>query len=399
MKNREFKKMLVATMVGTMTMSMAAGCANQSDSKSAKADTSIVKQERTNKKSIDLDTEDEVEQSAKGIGSSDLSLGNTDDTVSDQKNEDPAENSADNDTSEKEVVYTIALNNKDADAQATKAAKKAASSNVQTTSSSVKKNTTTSNTTVKKNEDKKTEIVNTGSTKKDEDSKPSDIKKDDTSKDDSKVEDTKKDDTSKKDDKKDDTSKKDDKKDDSKKDETSKDDDKKDDSKVDEDKKDDSKKDETGSETPSKPETPDQPETPSKPETPDQPETPSKPETPDQPETPSKPETPDQPETPSKPEQHVHHWVSVAEKGHYDTVVITPEYEEPVWGTGYVFPDGYTCTTPDEAVDHSVDTGLGYRTGTVQIGSIHHNAVTKQVYVKDADGYEYCDGCNEILHK
>ena len=326
MKNREFKKMLVATMVGTMTMSMAAGCANQSDSKSAKADTSTVKQERTNKKSIDLDTEDEVEQSAKGIGSPDLSLGNTDDTVSDQKNEDPAENSADNDTSEKEVVYTIALNNKDADAQATKAAKKAASSNVQTTSSSVKKNTTTSNTTVKKNEDKKTEIVNTGSTKKDEDSKPSDIKKDDTSKDDSKVEDTKKDDTSKKDDKKDDTSKKDDK-------------------------KDDSKKDETGS------------------------------------------------ETPSKPEQHVHHWVSVAEKGHYDTVVITPEYEEPVWGTGYVFPDGYTCTTPDEAVDHSVDTGLGYRTGTVQIGSIHHNAVTKQVYVKDADGYEYCDGCNEILHK
>ena len=318
MKNREFKKMLVATMVGTMTMSMAAGCANQSDSKSAKADTSTVKQERTNKKSIDLDTEDEVEQSAKGIGSPDLSLGNTDDTVSDQKNEDPAENSADNDTSEKEVVYTIALNNKDADAQATKAAKKAASSNVQTTSSSVKKNTTTSNTTVKKNEDKKTEIVNTGSTKKDEDSKPSDIKKDDTSKDDSKV---------------------------------------------DEDKKDDSKKDETGSETP------------------------------------SKPETPDQPETPSKPEQHVHHWVPVAEKGHYDTVVITPEYEEPVWGTGYVFPDGYTCTTPDEAVDHSVDTGLGYRTGTVQIGSIHHNAVTKQVYVKDADGYEYCDGCNEILHK
>ena len=349
MKNREFKKMLVATMVGTMTMSMVAGCANQSDSKSAKADTSTVKQERTNKKSIDLDTEDEVEQSAKGIGSPDLSLGNTDDTVSDQKNEDPAENSVDNDTSEKEVVYTIALNNKDADAQATKAAKKAASSNVQTTSSSVKKNTTTSNTTVKKNEDKKTEIVNTGSTKKDEDSKPSDIKKDDTSKDDSKVEDTKKDDTSKKDD--------------SKKDETSKDDNKKDDSKVDEDKKDDSKKDETGSETP------------------------------------SQPEPPDQPETPSQPEQHVHHWVSVAEKGHYDTVVITPEYEEPVWGTGYVFPDGYTCTTPDEAVDHSVDTGLGYRTGTVQIGSIHHNAVTKQVYVKDADGYEYCDGCNEILHK
>ena len=103
---------------------MVAGCANQSDSKSAKADTSTVKQERTNKKSIDLDTEDEVEQSAKGIGSPDLSLGNTDDTVSDQKNEDPAENSVDNDTSEKEVVYTIALNNKDADAQATKAAKR-----------------------------------------------------------------------------------------------------------------------------------------------------------------------------------------------------------------------------------------------------------------------------------
>ena len=343
MKNREFKKMLVATMVGTMTMSMAAGCANQSDSKSAKADTSTVKQERTNKKSIDLDTEDEVEQSAKGIGSPDLSLGNTDDTVSDQKNEDPAENSVDNDTSEKEVVYTIALNNKDADAQATKAAKKAASSNVQTTSSSVKKNTTTSNTTVKKDE--------TGS---ETPSKPETPDQPETP---SKPETPDQPETPSKPETPDQP------------------------------------------ETPSKPETPDQPETPSKPETPDQPETPSKPETPDQPETPSKPETPDQPETPSKPEQHVHHWVSVAEKGHYDTVVITPEYEEPVWGTGYVFPDGYTCTTPDEAVDHSVDTGLGYRTGTVQIGSIHHNAVTKQVYVKDADGYEYCDGCNEILHK
>lgn len=78
---------------------------------------------------------------------------------------------------------------------------------------------------------------------------------------------------------------------------------------------------------------------------------------------------------------HEHDWVKVPAKGHYETVVVKETYDEPIYGTGYVFSDGYTCTTPDEAVDHSVDTGLGYRAGTVQIGTKHHDAVTQQVWI------------------
>lgn len=76
---------------------------------------------------------------------------------------------------------------------------------------------------------------------------------------------------------------------------------------------------------------------------------------------------------------HPHNWVTVPAKGHYETKVISAAYDEPMYGPGYIFSDGYTCTTAEEAGDHSVDTRLGYRTGTVQIGTTHHDAVTKQV--------------------
>lgn len=53
----------------------------------------------------------------------------------------------------------------------------------------------------------------------------------------------------------------------------------------------------------------------------------------------------------------------------------------------------FLCLTPDEAVDHSVDSGLGYRTGQVQNGTKHHNAETQQVWVQDSAAYQYCSGC------
>ena len=95
---------------------------------------------------------------------------------------------------------------------------------------------------------------------------------------------------------------------------------------------------------------------------------------------------------PAKP-VHTHTWVTQPATGHYITKTIKEAYDEPIYVTGYIFPDGYTCLTPDEAVDHSVDSGLGYRTGQVQNGTKHHNAETQQVWVQDSAAYQYCSGC------
>ena len=95
---------------------------------------------------------------------------------------------------------------------------------------------------------------------------------------------------------------------------------------------------------------------------------------------------------PAKP-VHTHTWITQPATGHYITKTIKEAYDEPIYVTGYIFPDGYTCLTPDEAVDHSVDSGLGYRTGQVQNGTKHHNAETQQVWVQDSAAYQYCSGC------
>ena len=90
---------------------------------------------------------------------------------------------------------------------------------------------------------------------------------------------------------------------------------------------------------------------------------------------------------------HTHTWITQPATGHYITKTIKEAYDEKIYVTGYIFPDGYTCLTPDEAVDHSVDSGLGYRTGQVQNGTKHHNAETQQVWVQDSAAYQYCSGC------
>lgn len=166
MRNREFRKMVVAAMVGTMTMSMAVGCTNQSDSKSAKADETNVKQEHSDKKSIDLDTEDNTEQSAKGIGSYDLGLN---DLVSDDQNTDDQteEKGTDN-----KVEYTIALDqNKEATDKNGTAEKKSSGQDSSGSAVAVKKHTTVKADS-KKEETKKNETVKPTNTVKRDDAKP-----------------------------------------------------------------------------------------------------------------------------------------------------------------------------------------------------------------------------------
>ena len=109
---------------------------------------------------------------------------------------------------------------------------------------------------------------------------------------------------------------------------------------------------------------------------------------------PAKPSQSNNNTTTTQPAQtHNHKWVIKAATGHYVTQTVSAAYDEPIYETLCVFPDGHTCKTADEAGDYSVDTGLGYSVKSVQTGTKHHDAVTKQVWVQDTAAYTYCSEC------
>ena len=96
---------------------------------------------------------------------------------------------------------------------------------------------------------------------------------------------------------------------------------------------------------------------------------------------------------PSKP-AHEHNWVTVKATGHYEDQIITAAWDEDVYETRCVFPDGATFSDPDDAVDYSVIKGMNYDVRDVKVNTIHHPAVTKPVWVQDTAAYTYCTGCN-----
>lgn len=105
-----------------------------------------------------------------------------------------------------------------------------------------------------------------------------------------------------------------------------------------------------------------------------------------------------------------HKWVKYVantiqhkEEGHYETKVVKEAYDEPKYEyhdvcnkCGYdagIDTDGWSI------VDHEVDCMGSWSNVPVQVGSIHHDAVTEQVYVVDQAAYteyvygEKCSGC------
>jgi hypothetical protein len=114
--------------------------------------------------------------------------------------------------------------------------------------------------------------------------------------------------------------------------------------------------------------------------------------------------------TANKPAAHTHTWVKYVantinhpEQGHYETKVVKAAYDEPKYEEhdvcnkcGYdagIDTDGWSI------VDHEVDCMGSWSNVPVQVGSIHHDAVTEQVYVVDQAAYtenvygERCSGC------
>ena len=112
--------------------------------------------------------------------------------------------------------------------------------------------------------------------------------------------------------------------------------------------------------------------------------------------------------TANKPAAHTHTWVKYVantiqheEQGHYETKVVKAAYDEPKYEEHNVCNKcGYDMGTDDWAdIEHYSVCDGSYSCIPVQVGTIHHDAVTEQVYVVDQAAYteyvygEKCSGC------
>ena len=100
--------------------------------------------------------------------------------------------------------------------------------------------------------------------------------------------------------------------------------------------------------------------------------------------------------------EHTHKWeryvvntINHPEKGHYETKVVKAAYDEPKYEEHNVCNKcGYDMGTDDwAAIEHYSVCDGSYSCIPVQVGTIHHDAVTEQVYVVDQAAYtEYVYG-------
>lgn len=112
--------------------------------------------------------------------------------------------------------------------------------------------------------------------------------------------------------------------------------------------------------------------------------------------------------TANKPAAHTHTWVRYVantiqhkEEGHYETKVVKAAYDEPKYEEHNVCNKcGYDMGTDDwEVLNHGDVCDGSYSCIPVQVGTIHHDAETTQVWVVDKSAYteyvygERCSGC------
>lgn len=112
--------------------------------------------------------------------------------------------------------------------------------------------------------------------------------------------------------------------------------------------------------------------------------------------------------TATKPAAHTHTWVKYVantiqhkEEGHYETKVVKEAYDEPQYDWHNVCNKcGYDMgTNIENVVNHEDICDGSYSCIQVQVGTIHHDAETTQVWVVDKPAYteyvygEKCSGC------
>lgn len=112
--------------------------------------------------------------------------------------------------------------------------------------------------------------------------------------------------------------------------------------------------------------------------------------------------------TANKPAAHTHTWVKYVAntiqhegQGHYETKVVKAAYDEPKYEEHNVCNKcGYDMGTDDwNVLNHESICDGSYSCIPVQVGTIHHDAETTQVWVVDKPAYteyvfgEKCSGC------
>ena len=112
--------------------------------------------------------------------------------------------------------------------------------------------------------------------------------------------------------------------------------------------------------------------------------------------------------TANEPAAHTHKWVKYVantiqheEQGHYETKVVKAAYDEPKYEEHNVCNKcGYDMGTDDwNVINHGDICDGSYSCIPVQVGTIHHDAETTQVWVVDKPAYteyvygEKCSGC------
>lgn len=112
--------------------------------------------------------------------------------------------------------------------------------------------------------------------------------------------------------------------------------------------------------------------------------------------------------TANKPAAHTHTWVKYVantiqhkEEGHYETKIVKEAYDEPQYDWHNVCNKcGYDMgTNIENVVNHEDICDGSYSNVRVQVGTIHHDAETTQVWVVDKPAYteyvygEKCSGC------
>ena len=99
--------------------------------------------------------------------------------------------------------------------------------------------------------------------------------------------------------------------------------------------------------------------------------------------------------------KYVTNTIQHKEEGHYETKVVKAAYDEPQYSAKVVCGCGKAFDTVEEWADHQIDDDciLGYSVKSVEVGKIHHDAETTQVWVVDKPAYteyvygEKCSGC------
>ena len=90
----------------------------------------------------------------------------------------------------------------------------------------------------------------------------------------------------------------------------------------------------------------------------------------------------------SETDQHTHQWVAQTEtihheaSGHYETKTVQAAYEEPVYEY-HVFCNTCGADVTTNAQEHEAVHNAGFSSRKIQTGSIHHDAVTQQVWVDE----------------